>query len=89
MWFFQDCGKEASPAIDSLVKVSRGVIEEVRSDDQSIVFHQPFDFLPDCNVVCKGEPLELIMHSHDQMPAGSSSSGIWPGVRFLKRPKSR
>jgi len=23
------------------------------------------------------------------LPAGSSSSGIWPGVRFLKRPKSR
>ena len=75
---FQDCGKEASPAIDSLVKVARGVIEEVRSDDQSIVFHQPFDFLPDCNVVCKGEPLELIMHSHDQMWV-SDVSRLQPG----------
>lgn len=64
---FQDCGKESSPAIDSLVKVSRGIIEEVCTDDQSIVLHQPFDFMPDCQVVCKGAPLDLIMHSHDQM----------------------
>ncbi len=64
---FKDCGKESPPAIDSLVKVVTGEIEEVCTDDSSIVLTSAFDMLEGCPVVCNGKPIDVIMHSHDQM----------------------
>ena len=75
---FQDCGKEAPLAIDSLVKVSTGTIETVCPDDVSIIFHDPFPLLPRCPVISNGKPLDVIVHSHDQMWL-SSIENLQPG----------
>ena len=75
---FKDCGREAPLAIDSLVKVVTGEVEEVRHDDSSIVFTKPFELLPECPIICQGKPMELIMHSHDQIWV-ENVEGVQPG----------
>jgi len=76
---FRDCKDDPLPQADTLFDRLEIGIEEVRSDDQSLVLPRPVSLLPDVPVVVGGVVVDVAAHSEDQIWV-ASVEGIHPGA---------
>ena len=82
-YVFQDCRDDPLPQADTLLdRVSVG-IEEIRSDDNSLVLCQPVSLLAGLPVVVEGQALEVVAHSEDQVWV-ASIEGLEPGAMLTQ-----
>lgn len=63
----RDCKEGPPPAVDTLLDRVEVAVEEVRSDDLSLVLSKSVTLLPDVPVVVDGCVLEVIAHEADQV----------------------
>ena len=71
---FQDCQRDRPSLVDALVSSHQGTVAEVRADDSSIVFDEPFQYRPSLPLVCEGQILEVIHAEEDQIWVGDISN---------------
>ena len=71
---FQDCQRDRPNLVDALVSSHQGIVTEVRSEDSSIVFDEPFTYRPSLPLVCESKVLEVIHAEADQIWVGDISN---------------
>ena len=64
---FRDCAREQPEKVDTIIQQVHLPVDEVRTDDSSIVLPHPVKLLPDAPLVCNGQVSEVIYHDHDQL----------------------
>ena len=64
---FGDCKSQQTPAVDTLVQRLEVEVEEVRSEDLSVVLREPVAVDLSRPVVIGGSPVQVIEHCHDQL----------------------
>ena len=80
---FRDCKESPPPVVDTLLDRIEAQVEEVRSEDLSLVLVSPVDFLPGLPVVVAGRVVEVLAHAHDQVWV-SHVDGIEPGATLTQ-----
>lgn len=64
---FRDCQQSKPEKVDTLVISTTAEVDDIHHDDFSLVLKTPVSFVPDVPLVCNGQPLEVVMHDHDQI----------------------
>ena len=80
---FRDCKEGPPPAVDTLLDRVEVAVEEVRSDDLSLVLSKSVTLLPDVSVVVDGCVLEVTAHEADQVWV-SKVDGLTAGTMLIQ-----